>query len=56
MRRAHGSGREFHVTGFTRLFAFVSLITVVAAVTAGGWDGAIGEPAAAVSKVANVAA
>ena len=47
---------EFHVTGFTRLFTLVSVITVVAAVTAGGWDAALGDPVAAVSQVANVAA
>jgi hypothetical protein len=52
---AQCSGREFHVAGFTRLFAFVSLITVVAAVTAGGWDAAL-EPVAAAPQVANVAA
>ncbi len=46
---------ELHVTGFTRLVTFASLITVVAAVTAGGWDSTL-EPVAAVSQVANVAA
>jgi hypothetical protein len=44
------------VTGFTRLIAFASLITVVAAVTAGGWSAASGEPVAATSQVADARA
>ncbi len=40
------------MTGFTRLATFVSLITVVAAVTVGGWDMVLAEPVAAASQAA----
>ena len=44
---------EFHVTGFTRLVTFASLITVVAAVSAGASDAARAGSVSAVSQVAD---